>query len=128
MTHRDWIAANGARARLRGQWQSLFREWDVVLCPAAATPAFPHDHNPDQESRRIEINGKDYPYRDQSVWPGVATTPGLPATVVPIDKAETGLPIGIQIVGPYLEDTTTIEFAQLLEREFGGFAPPPDSL
>jgi amidase len=128
MTHRDWIAANGARSRLRGQWQSLFREWDVVLCPAAVTPAFPHDHNPDQDSRLIEINGKRYPYRDQSVWPGIATTPGLPATVAPIDKTESGLPIGVQIVGPYLEDNTTIAFAQLLEREFGGFVPPPNSL
>jgi amidase len=31
----------------------------------------------------------------------------------------------VQIVGPYLEDRTTIAFAELTEREFGGFAPPP---
>jgi len=126
MSHRDWIAANDARARLREQWQSLFREWDVVLCPAAATPAFPHDHNPDQNSRVIEIDGKIYPYRDQSVWSAIATTPGLPATVAPIDQTEIGLPIGIQIVGPYLEDNTTIEFARLIEQEFGGFISPPN--
>ena len=30
-----------------------------------------------------------------------------------------------QIVGPYLEDRTTIAFAELMEREFGGFVPPP---
>ena len=128
MSHRDWITANSARGRLREQWQSLFREWDVVLCPAAATPAFTHDHNPDQNSRVIEIDGKTYPYRDQSVWPGIATTPGLPATVAPIDKTDDGLPIGIQIVGPYLDDYTTIQFAVLLEREFGGFVIPPNSL
>ena len=51
--------------------------------------------------------------------------PDLPATVVPIQRSETGLPIGVQIVGPHLEDRTTIAFAQLLEREFGGFVPPP---
>jgi hypothetical protein len=33
-----------------------------------------------------------------------ATLPGLPATVAPIDRLESGLPIGIQIIGPYLED------------------------
>jgi amidase len=125
MSHRDWIAANGQRGPLRQQWRALFREWDVVLCPAAVTPAFPHDHQPDQNRREIEIDGKRYPYRDQSVWPGIATTPGLPATVAPIELSKTGLPVGVQIVGPYLEDRTTIAFAKLLEREFGGFVPPP---
>jgi len=125
MSHRDWIAANAQRGQLRQQWRALFQEWDVVLCPPAVTPAFPHDHRPDQNSREIEIDGKHYPYRDQSVWPGVATAPGLPATVAPIELSKVGLPIGVQIVGPYLEDRTTIAFARLLEREFGGFVPPP---
>jgi amidase len=128
MTHREWIAANSQRARLREQWRALFKEWDVVLCPPAVTPAFPHDHNPDPESRLIDIDSKGYPYRDQSVWPGIATTPGLPATVAPIDRGDSPLPIGVQIVGPYLEDRTTIAFARLIEREFGGFGPPPTLL
>jgi amidase len=124
MTHREWIAANSQRARLREQWRALFKEWDVVLCPPAVTPAFPHDHNPDPESRLIDIDGKTYPYRDQSVWPGIATTAGLPATVAPIDRGDSPLPVGVQIVGPYLEDRTTIAFASLIEREFGGFTRP----
>ena len=89
------------------------------------TAAFPHDHRMPYSMRSIEIDGKEYPYFDQLVWPGIATTPGLPATAIPIDRSETGLPIGVQIVGPYLEDRTTIAFAQLIEREFGGFVPPP---
>jgi amidase len=124
MSHRDWIAANAQRGPLRQQWRALFREWDVVLCPPAVTPAFPHDHQPDQNRREIQIDGERYPYRDQSVWPGIATTPGLPATVAPVELSKAGLPIGVQIIGPYLEDRTTIAFAGLLEREFGGFVPP----
>jgi amidase len=50
---------------------------------------------------------------------------GLPATAVPIDRSASGLPIGAQIIGPYLEDRTTIAFTELLEREFGGFVAPP---
>lgn len=69
-------------------------------------------------------DGKDYPYFDQLVWPELATTSGLPATVAPIGRPETGLPIGVQIIGPYLEDRTTPAFAVLIEREFGGFTPP----
>ena len=125
LSHRDWILSDAARARLRRQWRSLFREWDVVLCPVMPTVAFPHDHTPEQEKRRVDIDGKLYPYLDQLAWPGVATLPGLPATAVPIGRSETGLPIGMQIIGPYLEDRTTLRFAELLEREFGGFVAPP---
>jgi amidase len=49
----------------------------------------------------------------------------LPATTVPIAGAERPLPVGVQIVGPYLEDRTTLCFAELMEREFGGFVAPP---
>jgi amidase len=126
MSHRNWFAADTARALVRHQWSLLFREWDVVLCPITATPAFPHDHSLPIEARRIDIDGKGYPYRDSYlVWSELATTSGLPATAMPIDRSETGLPVGVQIVGPYLEDRTTIAFAELLEREFGGFVAPP---
>ncbi len=126
ISHRDWLAADRARVGLQEQWRELFREWDVVLCPPAPGPAFRHDHSEPIEARRIEIDGKFYPYLDaQIVWAELATTPGLPATVAPIDRTEDGLPLGVQIIGPYLEDRTTLAFAGLLEREFGGFAPPP---
>jgi len=44
---------------------------------------------------------------------------------MPIGRSEAVLPIGVQIVGPYLEDRTTIAFAEMMERAFGGFIPPP---
>ena len=89
------------------------------------TPAFPHDHSSEQRTRRIDIDGISHPYLDQIVWPGIATLAGLPATAAPVGLSATGLPIGVQIIGPYLEDRTTIAFAELFEREFGGFVPPP---
>ncbi|MGT2500120.1 amidase family protein [Bradyrhizobium guangxiense] len=58
-------------------------------------------------------------------WADPASTCGLPATAVPIERTPSGLPIGVQIIGPYLEDRTTIALAGLIEREFGGFVPPP---
>ena len=126
ISHRDWIAADVARARLREQWRLLFQEWDVVLYPPFAVPAFPIDHSLPIEARRIEIDGQEYPYNDVCyVWADPATTCGLPATVAPIDRSPHGLPIGVEIIGPQLGDRTTIAFAGLLEREFGGFTPPP---
>ena len=124
LSHREWAAADMARISLQQKWAAVFREWDVVLCPPMPTVAFPHDHTPMAE-RRIDIDGKQFSFFDQLVWPEVATTPGLPATAAPIGLSENGLPIGVQIIGPYLEDRTPIAFAALMEREFGGFVPPP---
>jgi amidase len=123
--HREWAMADMARIKLRRQWSALFREWDVVLCPCMPTPAFPHDHSTPMSARLVDIDGKQFPYFDQLVWPGIATTPGLPATAVPVALSDAGLPTGVQIVGPYFEDRTTITLAALIEQEFGGFVVPP---
>jgi amidase len=123
--HRDWLFADGGRTRLRAQWRELFKTFDAVICPVMPTPAYPHDHSPDQETRRINIDGKDHVYPDQLAWPGIATLPGLPATAIPLGLSGEGLPIGVQIVGPWLEDRTPLRLAELIEREFGGFVPPP---
>ena len=124
MSHRDWLMADGGRTRLRAQWREFFKAFDAVICPIMPTPAYPHDHEPDQTKRIIDIDGKHYPYVDQLSWPGIATLPGLPATAIPLGLSPEGLPIGVQIVGPWLEDRTPIKIAELIEHAFGGFAPP----
>ena len=125
LSHRDWVMADGGRTRLRAQWRELFQSFDAVICPIMPTPAYVQDHAPEQETRRIVIDGKAYPYPDQLVWPGVATLPGLPSTAIPTGLSAGGLPTGVQIVGPWLEDRTPLKLAELIEREFGGFVPPP---
>jgi amidase len=125
-THRDWLAADLVRSELQQQWHHLFLDWDVVLYPPASIPAFCHDHSLPIEARHIEIDGKARPYLDACfIWADPATTCGLPVTAVPIEVSPDGLPIGVQIIGPYLEDRTTIAFAELLEKKFGGFVAPP---
>ncbi|MGY8663180.1 amidase [Bradyrhizobium sp. UFLA05-109] len=124
-SHRAWVLDASVRAGLRAQWRALFKSFDAVICPIMPTPAYPHDHTPDQNDRRIRIDGEDYPYIDQLAWPGIATLPGLPATAVPLGFSKDGLPLGVQIVGPFLEDRTPLKLAELIEREFGGFKPPP---
>src|SRR5208283_3825181 len=124
MSHRDGLRADVARQGLKQQWRALFRDFDVVICPPAPTPAFPHDHSPVQDNGKLAIDGKEFPHLFQLVWAELATMCGLPATVIPIAVAE-GLPIGVQIIGPEFEDRTPLAFARLVEREFGGFTPPP---
>jgi amidase len=124
MSHPDWIRATRLRLGVHQRWQSLFQHVDVVLCPAMPTPAFPHDHAL-QRTRQTDIDGARIAYADQIVWASIATLCGLPATAAPIERSESGLPIGVQIIGGFLEDRTTIAFAELIEREYGGFVPPP---
>ncbi|MGB8338078.1 MAG: amidase [Burkholderiales bacterium] len=124
--HRDWLRANEAREHYRAKWGSFFREYDVLLCPVNPVCAFPHDHSTDLINRSISINGKPHSYWSQLAWISLATMAHLPATVAPTGLASNGLPVGIQIIGPYLEDYTTIEFARLMAEVTGGFVPPPN--
>ena len=125
MSHTAWVQAGRIRNGLRVQWQALFQEVDVILCPPMPTTAFQHDHSL-QRTRLLDVDGKTILYNDQMAWAAVATLTGLPATVAPIGYDENGLPIGVQIIGGYLNDRTTIAFAGLVERELGSFTPPPN--
>jgi amidase len=123
--HREWMQVDFKRQHLKQQWRALFRDFDVIICPPSAVLAFPHDHSLPQAARKISIDGKDFAFVDQFVWAETATSSGLPATVVPIGQSDQGLPFGVQIIGAEYEDRTTLAFARLIEREFGGFVPPP---
>jgi amidase len=70
------------------------------------------------------IGGRAVPYMHGLVYPAVSTVAGQPATAFPVGRSREGLPVGLQAIGPYLEDRTPIRFAALLAREIGGFAKP----
>lgn len=123
-SHRDWLAADEARHVLALYWRELFREWDVVLFPPMPTVAFLRDEITPLHLRTIESDGALYTFVNQQVYASLATGPGLPATTIPLERPD-GLPTGVQIIGPFLEDRTTLHFAELIEELRGGFIPPP---
>jgi amidase len=125
MNAHEWMNMLDAQMAFRRRWAALFEAFDVVIAPTFGVAAFPHKDEPEFSARSLMIDGKETAYGDQLAWPGVALLPNLPATVAPIGQTRSGLPIGAQIIGPYLEDRTTIAFAGLIEREFGGFRAPP---
>jgi len=124
ISHRDWFFADTQRRVLQMQWRGFFQHFDAVVCPVAPTPAFPHDHSDDQAARVLKVDDKTMLYQDQLLWPGVATLPLLPATAIPAGFSGEGLPVGVQIIGPYFEDLTPLKLAALIERELGGFVAP----
>jgi amidase len=125
LRHRDWIAVDEERQRLRAAWAEFFQRFDVLLCPVMSVPAIAHDHDGTVLSRSITVNGTARPYLDLIVWAGLVTMALLPATAVPVGRTPAGLPVGLQVVGAYLEDRTTIDFARHLGDVIGGYEPPP---
>ncbi len=123
-TYRDYAQANEDRTRMRWAWHEFFKQWDAVITPMMATPAFRHDHRPFHE-RTIRVDNDERPYFEQLFWAGIAINAYLPATVIPTGARGSGLPIGVQIIGPEFGDLTTIGIARLLEGAGFGFVPPP---
>ena len=124
LRHRTWLQLNEKRHQMRHQWAEFFRRFDVLLMPVTPVTAIPHDHS-ERLTRTIVVNGAKRSYFDQLGWVGLITMAYLPATVAPIGRARNGLPVGVQIVGPYLEDRTPIDFAERLAGVIGGYEPPP---
>jgi amidase len=124
LPHRDWLAANEARDRMRRAWARFFTTWDLLLCPVAGTAAFPHDQQGERHERTIVVNGRRVPVTDHLFWAGYSGASYLPSTAAPCGFTPAGLPVGVQIIGPQYGDLTCLAFARLLEREFQGFVPP----
>jgi amidase len=120
----DYIRLLGRREAARASWRAFFEDWDVLVCPTALDVAYPHQTGP-QSDRVHTFDDRVVPYMLNIVYPMWAIFTGQPATAFPAGLNSAGLPLGLQAIGPYLEDRTTIRFAQLLEREWHGFEPPP---
>ncbi|MFP3999920.1 MAG: amidase [Desulfobacterales bacterium] len=121
--HRDWSFKNTTRQIIRQKWADFFREFDVLLCPPASLPAIAHDHRYFYD-RTITINGRQREYNDLIGWAGLVGVAHLPSTVMPVGRSTEGLPVGMQVVGPYLEDRTPIQAVKLFSEILGGFTPP----
>lgn len=124
-SHADWQQQHFKQLAFRALWQEYFEQIDVFLMPSSFTPAFHHMHDADSNSRMIDTPDGKKPYTQLLPWMVTATLTGCPATAAPIGQTLGGLPVGIQIMGPFWEDATPLEFAALLGQEIGGFKQPP---
>lgn len=124
-SHRDWLAFNEKRRHMQWAWHEFFKSYDVLLCPAASSTAFAHNHEGERYQQKIIVNGRPVSVIDQMFWAGYSGVVHLPSTVAPAGLDAGGLPMGVQIVGPYGADRTTIAFARMLAREWHAFQAPP---
>ncbi|HUA35178.1 MAG TPA: amidase [Candidatus Binataceae bacterium] len=114
MRHRQWLSYNERRLQMRKRWEEFFADWDIMLMPVMPCPAIPHDHSEPMASRVATIDGEQRNYWSLTTWMAPAGACYLPATVIPVGLTKSGLPIGIQIAGPYLNDRTTLDLAKRL--------------
>lgn len=125
LSHRQWMSAHERRELLRAKMADYFRDVDALLMPITVVPAVKHDHHEPFIERLIPFGDENRSYFDLFGWVGLATVAYLPATAVPVGRTAGGLPVGVQVVGPFLEDRTTLTVARHIERLLGGFTPPP---
>jgi amidase len=124
-SHLSWLHHHQERTLMRRVWASWFEEFDVLLCPVTPMPAFAHDHHGSIQDRSVMINGVERNQVDALAWTGLVGVVYLPSTVVPLGRTGEGLPVGVQVVGPYLEDRTALFLGARLGELIGGYQPPP---
>jgi Asp-tRNA(Asn)/Glu-tRNA(Gln) amidotransferase A subunit family amidase len=110
-----WLQCDEVRSQFLVQMQAF----PIVLCPAAAIPAFRHGE------RSWQIEGQTVKYLDAWSYTEWFNLLGTPAAVVPVSQSAEGLPIGVQIVGRPWEEEVVLAVAAEVERECGGYRRPP---
>ncbi|HET9077458.1 MAG TPA: amidase family protein [Acidimicrobiales bacterium] len=122
--HRAWLQVSEERAGVRRVWSEWFRHYDVLLCPVMPMLPFPHDTDGTIADRYVVINGRSRPQSETLAWTGLVGMAYLPSTVVPVGRTPAGLPVGVQVVGPFLEDRSALHVAGRLAELRGGVIPP----
>ena len=123
-THREWMAADAVRNRLRREVLGAFESYDVILAPISPVVAFPHNHRPFGKRTLTTSDGGVIPYNAMLNWIALATALLLPATTVPAGLAASGLPVGVQLIGPPGGDARTLAIAQAIDENVRGFTAP----
>ncbi|WP_338677122.1 amidase [Streptomyces sp. SCSIO 30461] len=124
MRHRDWLRANEDRERLRGRWADYFATHDILIAPAVPAASVADQASVPVPQRSITVDGENRPYFDQTAWLNLAGLAGLPSVVMPAGRTADGLPLAVQLIGPYLADRTVTAAATRLARRLTGATGP----
>lgn len=110
-----------SRSLLVKRWEDFFKEYDFLICPVAHGPAYKRC----KLGSKITYDGREMLYIDY-VWPYNAcfNASGHPSLHIPLGLGKEGLPLGVQIVGPYWSEPELIAFGRQLAELTPGFVPP----
>ncbi|MDQ6697971.1 MAG: amidase family protein [Actinomycetota bacterium] len=123
---RTWSQATELRQQQRIAWATLFEEYDVVLAPVMPTAAFLHDVERPLTDRVLDIDGTSVPHLITMAWCGAVGSVLVPVVTLPTGPTPEGLPVGVQVIGPFLSDLRLLAIAATIDEVAGpGFTPPP---
>ena len=101
--------------------QRFFVRHEFLVCAVNQVPPF--DASLDWPHEIEGVTMEHYAaWMKSAYW--ISTT-RCPAASVPAGKTADGLPVGMQIVAPYLQDRRAIRVAQLASEVLGGYEVPP---
>jgi Asp-tRNA(Asn)/Glu-tRNA(Gln) amidotransferase A subunit family amidase len=109
-----WMLRDLLRQRFFAQMQCH----PILLCPAAAIPAFRHGE------RSWLVEGKTVDYLDAWSYTEFFNLLANPAAVVPVGRSSEGQPIGVQIVGRPWHEEEVLSVAGILEQQCGAWKKP----
>ncbi len=124
--YRSVMRATQIRQRQRAAWADFFERYDVVLAPVMPTAAFPHDTDRAMTDRLLDVDGQAIPHFMAAAWCCAVGSALLPVVTLPVGPGQAGLPIGVQVIGPFLSDLRLLRVAEVLDAAAGpGFTAPP---
>jgi aspartyl-tRNA(Asn)/glutamyl-tRNA(Gln) amidotransferase subunit A len=101
-----------------GQRANAFHSrYDALLTPTLPLPAF-------EVGRDVPAGGKDRYWHDWTPFSYPFNLTRQPAATVPCGLTKTGLPIGLQIVGPLYDEAVVLRISRALESQRAFQAPP----
>jgi amidase len=121
----EWDAARVAQAAIRHEWARFHTRYDALLCPVAATAALPTEPGVPTTRRTMLVDGESRRATDSMWWCALIGVAYLPSTVVPVGATPSGLPIGMQVVGPFFEDNTSLDVGRRIDAVLGAYRLPP---
>ena len=117
-TFSDYSQLVGQRMKIIEEWETYFEEFDLLVCPSGFGPAYKRC----KIGTPITYDGKTMKYIDY-LYPYNAcfNASGHPALSIPLGLGKEGLPVGVQVVGPYWSEPDLLHFAKLVSKHTEGF-------
>ena len=101
-----YLKAQKVRALMRQDFANAFAKCDAVLTPTAPTPAFLFGEKVD-DPLAMYLN---------DVYTVTANLAGVPGISVPCGLSKEGLPIGLQLLGPYWSEAGLLNLAHIYQK------------
>jgi amidase len=124
-SHLAWLINQRERAAMKDTWAAWFTGYDALLTPVMCTTAFPHLQEGDLTTRQLDIDGGPRPYLSIIFWTGMFGLLEVPVAAAPVGRTAGGLPVGMQVITPFLQDRRAVALAGLIGEVAGGYERPP---